>query len=297
MTNKGKKRKTAATPDLDSSANSSTGNHGPCHCGHPADSCMIECGVCMAYVHYECTGMNLKDVVGCINDRKGKYVCKGCLPQVDSQQIGTLKAQSSVGMVWKPGVNTSTAFAPGPATPPIPKEWMIEITKVATEAAVAAVKESVKEIVSEMFEKQGKKNNLVIVGWPEKENSDQEQEKADLSKIEDYCSKLEISPDSIQSHFRDGAKRPGGSRILKLCFKDRHVSARRRFLFNGSRLMKGDKDFDGTKFRPFVREDRTWNERQLDKELRDEVKKRNENGENLMIRNFKIVPRTNPKNP
>lgn len=77
-----------------------------------------------------------------------------------------MMGESSVGKLWvynpAPSLPDPQAAIPQGPVPPILKEWLIEITKVATETATAACK----DLMSEVFEKQCKKNNLVIVGWP-----------------------------------------------------------------------------------------------------------------------------------
>lgn len=166
------------------------------------------------------------------------------------------------------------------------------IVQTATEAATKAAVQAVEDL----FEKKEKKLNLVIVGLPEKEDSDMDQNAVDLSLVHSVCEEFEIPVDAVSTTFRDGmrARLPGGrkkNRIMKVCFES--GQHRQTFLRNATTFLRRPDKFGREFFKPFVRKDMSFLERQQDRALREELKARKASGEaNIFIRNGEIVHRT-----
>ncbi|MEM7402231.1 MAG: hypothetical protein AAF304_09815 [Pseudomonadota bacterium] len=161
-----------------------------------------------------------------------------------------------------------------------------QIVAAAAEAATRVAMNFVKE----HLERHEKKNNVVVVGNKENCTGEMEQNADDTKKMEAICTKLAIPIDALSGTFREGRTR--GKRVLKVCFKDRQVTARRTFLTNATRLMREESQCQGLRFQPIARRDMTEKEREQDRKLRGELRDRRAAGElNLIIRNGEIITR------
>jgi hypothetical protein len=157
------------------------------------------------------------------------------------------------------------------------------IKQVAIETASAVEKSFL-----DLLEKKEKKKNLVVVGMNEGDDA------SDWDKVCQMAqsSGIEAPEIAIKTVFRDGAagkRRPNGSiipRILKVKFANQ--SYRERFLRGNYKRLGGD--FSNL----YVRRDLTYDERQRDRALKADLQERRsvENNPNLIIRNEKIVDRT-----
>ena len=227
-----------------------------------------------------------------INDAPAYYICKTCKPQVSEDDSDSFRAMSDSGNVFvcqdSPGP-TSVSETASMGFPNLPS--LERIISVATQAATKAAIEATVGIFEEMLEKRDKKRNLVIVGVPEIANaSKKDQVQADLKKVQEYCGKLNIDEGAIQKTFREGKKK--GFRIMKVCFEQGCSAERMDFLKKAKKVcMERDEEFQNLKFKPFVRMDMTFRERQADAKLREELKRRRDDGENVIIRGGKIIPR------
>lgn len=254
----------------------------PCFCGRDESHYMLLCTVCSSWIHYECSGFqSVADLSKCLNDAPGNYVCKTCVPNLSTSKAERLKDCSQDGSLYFYS-DTQAQKSEERFT----EAFFQRIVIAATDAATKAVMDFVKEDA----EKREKKNNLVVVGFPDVEKDEPSQNVFDKAEMGKICEKLDIPKDSIVSTFREG--RTAGNRILKVCFADRRVSERRMFLARATGLIREHDNCKGKKFRPFVRPDMTASERERDYKLRQELRTRRENGElDLIIRNGNIVAR------
>ena len=135
--------------------------------------------------------------------------------------------------------------------------------------------ETLVKVHQEIEERREKKPRTVLFGLPEQgpgANSDR-----DLLEVRRLATALNLDPSSITGVFRDGQRKPGSSRILKVCWSDRDA----RFSF-----MKTVRDVRGRDQRwqnIWSRPDLTWLQRQKDHELRSEFKRRKDAGESVYI--------------
>ena len=133
------------------------------------------------------------------------------------------------------------------------------------------------ELVQDALEQQDKKRNLVVVGL----NNNIEERQF----IDNICDKIGIDPADVADVFRDGRNPPGGrARIVKVKFHN--LRSRRKFLTGFVGVRSDVPGGTGA----FVRPDLTFRQRQLDRSLREELKKRREAGENIKIFRGRIVP-------
>lgn len=252
-----KKRKSTSSPNT--LKNDKSGQ--ACWCGKPSNVYEIECYMCDSFTHYECAGFgnSIKLLTDCLRDENSVYVCKTCRPKLSNDQIDELR---EIGPIYAHGdgeVNASGGDVD-----------YGKMVKAATEAAIKAVLEYMDEKLEERFEKAHKKDNLVIVGLPDLEKTEADQNRADRKAVGEICDTLDIPRAAIASTFREGKET--GKRILKVCFGDRMVSERRTFLSKATPLIRDRPECNGRSFKAFVRRDLTAKERETDYKLRCELR-------------------------
>ncbi|KHN84198.1 hypothetical protein Tcan_09520 [Toxocara canis] len=138
----------------------------------------------------------------------------------------------------------------------------------------ACPQEDIISALQELQLQESKKTNLVVLKAPE--GADEPTIKADDEKIAPkICTSASIPPDAIEKIFRHGIRKPGKSRPIKICFKDKNAPAQilsvlRRNLTSAQVLPRGS----GT------RRDLTPRELELEYSARKECYERNKK-ENL----------------
>ena len=95
------------------------------------------------------------------------------------------------------------------------------------------------------------------------------------------ASELKLKPGSITGVFRDGPRKPGSSRILKVCWSDR--GDRLSFM----KTVRGLQKTNNPRWEKiWSRPDLTWIQRDNDRKLRFQLNERKANGElDLYIKN------------
>ncbi|KHN76718.1 hypothetical protein Tcan_05138 [Toxocara canis] len=142
-------------------------------------------------------------------------------------------------------------------------------TTAARQAAKIEMQEHIIERLSE-----SKKRNLVVLKAPE--GADEPATKSDDEKMAlKICISASIPPDAIEKIFRHGIRKPGKSRPIKICFKDKNAPAQilsvlRRNLTFAQVLPRGSR----------IRRDLTPRELELEYSARKECYERNKK-ENL----------------
>lgn len=266
-----------------------------CWCGEADGKAMVKCSVCAKMIHYRCMGVSLEDLDELINDVPASYVCRKCEPNLADKQRSDLASagRSKTLFTYKESDSSGSKMVSLGAGGGISEEALSNIIRIATKAASEGVAEQIKEAM----EKREKKRNLVLVGYPEKGDGRSEQNEYDLKAVHKYCDQLQIDPKSVRTTFRDGMKTSGRPRIMKICFEEGCSQERFSFLVGAKKRMDTDPELGGLKWKPFVRPDMTFNERQQDKALREQVKELRDQGKDMIIRNGKIVPRPNAAKP
>lgn len=248
------------------------------------------CDLCKNYFCDDCCDLDHEALPVLAKSAALRWFCSSCIKPargdyivVKNRKEDSEDDDSDEEQNHEPRENTITGA--------ISPELLTTIVTAATEAATKAVM----NMTEDLLEKREKRHNLVVVGLPENETSEQQQETADLRKMKDYCTQMRVPPESIKCTFRDGPRKSNTTkpRIMKICFHEGKGHYRTTFLKNANGLLKADEDLRGLRFTPFVRRDLTYRERQEDRALRDLLKTRKDNGEtDLIIRNGKIIKRT-----
>ena len=145
-----------------------------------------------------------------------------------------------------------------------------------------------------------KESSLVIYGVPEAHQDHKEQLKQDFNIINQlYEGRVTISPDEVTSLTRLGKQKKENIRPIRITFAS--TEKRMKVLRNNKNLVLYDDSsssctanfckLEDTKHRHiYVSTDKTKQQREIEKTLRDEIKERKSKGENdLIIRNYKIV--------
>ena len=272
----------------------------PCHCGSADHEAMIKCNHCQHFIHYEYSGLSVLEISRALQDKQAPYICRKCAPTLSTDDRESYAAMCDSGSVF---LANDSSQDPTPTTPAaqedlsVPSLPPLALTQVQFNTMMKKATEigmrKAMEVFEEMWEKREKKNNLVVVGFPEREVSEMEQDRSHLDAVKNVCKELDIPEDSVISTFGDGKKVSGRSRIMKVCFKERPVSARRLMLTRGTAILRELPNVSNLQRKPYIRIDMTFKERELDRKLQDDLRaKRNqEPGKQWIIRNFEIIER------
>ena len=147
-----------------------------------------------------------------------------------------------------------------------------------------------------------KEKNLIVYGIPEKFDDPGQQMKNDFETINEiYMNRVNIREDDIINIIRLGTKNDDQIRPIKITFES--TDKRMKVLRNNKNLVLYDDSFPECKAdfcnlkenhkHIYVSTDKTKQQRDTEKTLRQELKERKAKGEtNITIRNFKIVKTT-----
>ena len=194
--------------------------------------------------------------------------------------------------------------------PPLPKltEQAEKLKNVILQQATLDKK--VKEQESTFTEQQNiavKENSLIVYGIPEKKDDATEQMKEDFAEVKFiYNTKVTLNSKDLTQIIRvgDKAKADKDKKIRPIRLTFTNPTKRLEILRNNKNLRLEDEDFmictsdfceeKGSKHNHiYVSPDKTKKQRDEEKALRDELKKRRETEPDLIIRNGKIIKKTN----
>jgi hypothetical protein len=169
--------------------------------------------------------------------------------------------------------------------------------------------EEVKQQKNEKVEekrREVRENNLIVYGIPEESDDDAEQMIADFTNVKElYLHKVVLEPHHITQITRLGEKKINNTRPIRLSFSSE--GKRLEVLRNNRNLMMEHESFeicsatycdDHQKHKHiYVSPDKTKQQRDVEKQLRVELKTRKEAGEDdLIIRNEKIIKKSQKTN-
>ncbi|MCG8429559.1 MAG: hypothetical protein MJA29_00070 [Candidatus Omnitrophica bacterium] len=233
--------------------------------------------------------MSIAELSALINQEPGIYICKFCSPRTDEEfRLGLLRSN--------PG-NTIYEYTSNIPNQNAPSLSNAQFTTLITEITTSITK-SIMKIIDEKLEKFGKRDNLVLCNLPEDESLNvQEQNDKDTSFCQQFCEDMGLPSRGIVTTHREGEKRRGCNRIVKVHFSSHYHWVRNAILKNGWRIFNNNQRFGDDSYRPYFREDLTYAEREKQRELREELKVRRSRGEsNLVIRNNVIISKHNSTN-
>ena len=157
------------------------------------------------------------------------------------------------------------------------------------------INEKITDIVEERMERERRVKNLIFFGIQEAPDDIIGKDRAVfdtncLKKLGTGISELEIKTSDVESTFRVGKKKSNGYRPL--CVRFTSTSIKARLLRNGKMLRNST---DKQKKKAYIAPDLTRTQRADSKRLYDELKRRRDNDEDVIIKFGKIVPR--PQEP
>ena len=141
--------------------------------------------------------------------------------------------------------------------------------------------------------------NLIVYGLPEKQtNLVKEQMKADFEMIKDLLTdRVDLHETDISHISRLGAKKQDKERPIRITFVD--LQKRREVLVNNKNITIEDQLNEcncknpGKHIHINITTDKTKQEREQESKLREQLQNRRKNGEDVVIKRGKIVPRNN----
>ena len=293
--------------------------------GRNERSSIIICDICSNWICKECSGVDSKllDLV-VKNDLNYNYICIDCknqLPQLkDLMQIAqkqmrmeneivAMKADieenkksikdyedvkerlSKVEKILENNKLDNEEFPPLPAMNAATEQIRNQITSQQENTTW------IKSNLEEEKRKEAIKMNLIIYGIPENENDIESQMKADFNTLQElYSDRVQLDVGDLSNITRLGRK-SDKIRPLRITFVE--MQKRKEILTNNKGLIMEDEEFKmcncvknpGKHIHINVTNDKTKLERELENTLREELKMRRSNGEDVTIRKGKIVNR------
>ena len=161
-----------------------------------------------------------------------------------------------------------------------------------------------KEEKDEQTKIESKKNNLIIFGLPETELTPAQQMLSDFNVLKEiYEERVNLEENDIADLRRIGKAKDNQHRPLIVVFKDTEL---RNNVLKNNKYLKLERDdferceckFPSKHIHIYVTDDKTPKQQELDRKLREELKKKRQDGEqDLVIRNGKIINKKRSKTP
>ena len=230
-----------------------------CHGGIGSEDFSLPCGICQEEAHSRCLNMpddTYRKILKANTGNFFNFICNACKEDVKRMRSG-------------PNSSTPPPFVPT-------EDFIAGVVTWVLDALLPKLLDLSRDAARDALEADRKKYNLVIVNL---------KEQVDVKDfVNAACDKMEIDRSGVLECFRDGQPPSGRrSRIVKVKFAD---SASRRNFLTGFRSVRTSL-YGGTEV--WVRPDLTYRERCRDRELREELKRRREAGEQVKISRGQIV--------
>ena len=142
-------------------------------------------------------------------------------------------------------------------------------------------------LLEEFEDRTRRRKNIIISGVPEQmEGSADDRIQADKSGVEEILREIweDYDDEMIRCH-RIGRHATGRARLLRVVLNDEE--AKKSILFNAAKELRKCPAYKNV----YVNPDLTISQRKINKLLREELKRRKSEGEDVIIRRNKIVPR------
>ena len=245
----------------------------------------LECEMCLKWFHAVCQGVTAELYAVLTKYNSQMWFCNKCKPSVkkNSEKIRELEKQNEI-MQAKLGILEENWEK-------LRKELMDEtISKVRTELGEELIKTTTKHVmeqIKEENEKEKKKENIIMYNVKEsRKERPEERIKDDSDLVSDIIEhSLETTDYNIEQVIRLGKAENGRTRPLLV--KLRTEKQKWNVIKNAKKLKNATND-DRKKIG--IALDMTEKERELEKKLRAELKRRRDNGETgLYIKNGKLI--------
>ena len=268
----------------------------PCPCGvEDLDTFNIECAACHAEWHLKCCGLTGLTQMSIRQLERNDWKCLRCFePAIHIQpakkpvKITDETIESIVSIVNSTvEENLKQLLAPENLTEETPESETFTLVHRRRERPDRRIQQALEEQQEEEILIEKKKDSLIIFGMPEANTEDKKEEMLEdyrkISKV--YHTKVALKKEDFTYIGRLGIKEAHKMRPIKITLKEQK---KRVELLTKNQDLKLLEDDASTNI--YVSPDRTKKQREADKELRKELKKRKVNDPNLVIRNSKIVP-------
>ena len=294
--------------------------------GRTERSSAIVCDICSHWVCRECANIEDKLLDFLVkNDLNYSHICKTCkdqIPQIkDLLKISQKQTQIESDIVnMKADIennkqtlskyegmhqrlsNVESIIQNNKLDQEFPVLPAINAATQKMQHEITTQQESTTKMQFNMEEEKRKeaiKMNLIVYGIPEQESTVEKQMIADFNVLQElYSDKVQLHADDVTSIVRLGRNTEGKIRPIRVTFNE--IQKRREILTNNQGLrMEGDefklckcKANPGKHQHINVTTDKTKQEREFENELREQIKVRRQNGEDVIIRKGKIVNRS-----
>ena len=267
----------------------------PCPCGTITNNLTIECTECEAEWHLKCCGLDglTKQPIKKLEEKGWK--CPSCFePAIHiktAKKTTAALTQDTVDNIVTIVNSTIEANLKQLLAPENLTEDQTEFTENFTLVQNKRREKTIQKVLVEQKEEEilikKKEDNLIIYGMPECTTEDKKEEMLeDFRRIKKvYSEKLEIEQNDLKHITRLGIKETDKVRPIQITLSSQ--AKRKEMLINNMNLKLLENEISTN---IYVSTDRTKKQRDADKELRAELKRRKQLGENLVIRNNKIVP-------
>ena len=260
------------------------------------DENAVCCNLCRRWTHQACAGFNQTEYKTLT--KKSKYqdnlmwFCSGCLPAV----TGFLEGRDPTTSPSRPGKPTGTA-AVNELSKKIDAlvdcvQKMEKSHQRREERFEEIIEEKVSNYLYQQKEKSNRQCNLIIHNLPESASKETEDRvDHDLKEVKGIFQHLEVDDATVTQPVRLGKKVEDSNkpRLLKVTVNSE--GSRRRVLSCAKQLKRSKNQ---TLSRVYITPDLTYEERERNRKLREELKKRRGQGEPVIIKNGKIVRSDQP---
>ena len=269
----------------------------PCPCGTlVTNTFTIECNQCKAEWHLKCCGLSGLTKKPIENLEKNQWKCPTCFePAIHNQQAKKSSPVLTQAVVENIVTIVNSTIEANLKQLLSPENLTEDTATVAEEFQTVQHRrreKSMQKVLEEQREEEilieKKKDNLVIYGIPEPNLEDKKEEMLeDFRKLKKaYSDRVELKEEDIGHITRIGIKENNKIRPVQISLKSPN---KRKDLLTKNMNLKLLENNISTNL--YVSPDRTKKQREADKELRAELKRRKDGGEaNLVIRSNKIVP-------
>ena len=257
----------------------------------------IQCDGCSSWIHFGCSLLSKDqyDFLRRSNEESIKWFCTSCVRSTSKSAFQS-SGDKSMAMPIDDRLNMLTTIV---QTLQDQNKMILTLLQNTGGNINSQIREEVKEFFENEKEKQIRKDNLIFFNIPESmEKSDEAIQIEDAKNIQNICES--ICPGINLTELRDlkvsrlgRIKPPTGSRPRGVKVKFGNEETKTLVLKN-ARNLKKLKQMEKVVIQP----DKTLKEREQDKALVEEMKQRRlDSGEDLFIRNGKILSRNKTRMP
>ena len=284
----------------------SSGGKYPCTvCKESVTSKGIECDRCKNWVHRNCANISDHDyeTIARMDNACIKFFCPPCSGLYSDIETDTeVKQNSSTPSSTNSSSNESqiTTLVQLVSTLQSQNEAILAVVGQLDEKIDKRVDEKLTKCLierkEETKEQESRENNIIIYNLPESHDSDEEAAlTSDTSQVSDLFTSIgsdltgQKLGDSMSGLRRLGKRSEGKHRPIKISFKD---SSHKFTVLRRARNLKGSSKFA----KIGIAEDKTLQQREIERKLREELKRRRGNGENVIIFKGAIVEKRKETN-